>query len=133
VHAATSAEVLYETLTTNSSNASIALAAIITAQAGSKKARITSPDRAGRGANQPRAKPLTAMTPVHTSKSRPNIPKMAITTMAESAVVPIGMMMRIGSAARETILGCAQANAWRIDQVPSALKAGRNFAGLLNF
>ncbi len=133
VHAPTSAEVRYETLTTNSSNASIALAATITAQAGSKNARITSPDRTGRGANQRRAKPLTDMTPDHTSKSAPNIPNMAITTMAESAVVPSGMMTRIGIVARETILGCAQAKAWRIGQLPSALKAGRNFAALLNF
>ncbi len=71
------------------------------------------------------------MTAEHTSKSAPTIPNRAIATMAASAVVPSGIMTRIGIVARATILGCAQANAWRIGQLPSALEEGRIFAARL--
>jgi len=133
VQAPTSAALRYEALSTNRSSASIALAATITAQTGSKNARITSPERTGKGASQRRAKRLADMTPNHTSKSTPIIPDMPITTMAVSAVVPSGIMTRIGMIARETTFGCAQANAWRIGQLPSALKVGRIFAARRDF
>ena len=111
----------------------MAPAVTITAHAGSRNARITTPRRAGKGANQLRAARLAEMTAEHTSKSAQTVPNRAIATMAASAIVPSGMMRRIGIVARATILGCAQANAWRIGQPPSAFSDGRIFAARLIF
>ena len=103
----------------------MAPAATITAQAGSRNARITAPRYTGKGASQLRAARLAKTTADHKSKSAPMVPNIAITTMAASAVVPIGIMTRIGIEARDTILGCAHANIWRIGQAPSARSEGR--------
>src|SRR5580704_11353161 len=86
VQAPASAEVPYETLNSSKSRASIVPAATITAQVGSKNARITSPDRAGTGASQRRAERLAEMTAEHTIKSAPTVANRAIATMAASAM-----------------------------------------------
>jgi hypothetical protein len=119
-------------LKTTSSSASMQPAATITAQAGSKNAPITSRERTGTGASQRRARRLAEMTAEHTSKTTLTTPNKAIATMAVSAVLPNGIISRIGTVARATILGCAQAKAWRIGQAPSALKEGRIFAARRN-